>query len=200
MSSNTKTQMDNWILCHRLLSSFPFVYFPWLEMISGNAGLQRQTSNPNSVWFTVRDVRLFPEQKSVSFFCPKHCTKISLHTLSSFQRTWKKHLLLSSWVDQLWDLEPCWSPGSRSGTSEFPGGPRDSAACPSGLEEVDPVETSAPCWIPGVTFWSVRGLVMLRFDRASRVPSGSTIMSITVRFAQRRGSVKKKVAFGRHKI
>lgn len=92
-----------------------------------------------------------------------------------------------------------WSPGSHSVFSAWSEGPQGSVARPSGLESEVALEEAtpprcnadAPCWGPGLTFWSVKALVMPRFDRASKVPSGSTIMSITVRLAHKHSSKLK---------
>lgn len=84
-------------------------------------------------------------------------------------------------VDHLWDLGACWAAESGSATSVFPGAPEGCPAFASGLEEVDAAEISGP------------GLMLTpRLDRESRVPSGSTIMSITGRVTQGRVSVRVK--------
>lgn len=46
----------------------------------------------------------------------------------------------------------------------------------------------APIWAPGPALWSARGLVSPRFDKASSVPSGSTIMSITASLKRKQTS------------
>lgn len=88
-------------------------------------------------------------------------------------------------VDHLWVLEACWLAESGSATSVFPGASQGWPAFASGLKEVDPAEVSGPGWVPGLTLTS-------RLDRESRVPSGSTIMSITGRLTQERGRGKTK--------
>lgn len=48
------------------------------------------------------------------------------------------------------------------------------------LEDADPgSNVDASIRVPGPVLWSARGLVSPRLDKASSVPSGSTIMSIT---------------------
>lgn len=84
----------------------------------------------------------------------------------------------------LWVLEANWIAVSGSATSLFPGASQGGPAFASGLEEVDPAGISGPGWVPGLTVtpWS---------DRESRVPSGSTIMSMTGRLTKN-GEKKSK--------
>lgn len=80
-------------------------------------------------------------------------------------------------------------PGTHLGPSVSSEGPPGFVGSPSDLEGRSGPDGEAPapgcntgsaCWGPGLSFGSVRGLVRPRFDSASKVPSGSTIMSITV--------------------
>lgn len=98
-----------------------YIFFPWLETISGKVGLWSPQSCPKPLLFWFASRGLLGTRPTAMV------------------------------VDHLWDLEACWAAESGSATSVFPGAPQGWPAFTSGLEEVDSAEISGPGWVPGLT-------------------------------------------------